>query len=100
MEQFLTTAEKQANISVDFIDSFTAQNEAQILANNLQNSQFVKNETAPNLNFMGKVNLLLKKEVIKNSGVKWLHVAIALGAFVGYIEFIADTRTKRKYKIW
>lgn len=100
MEQFLTTAEKKANVIDDIYDTLTVQKELDYSMNSLQNSQFVNDQITPNLNFMGKVNLLLKKEVIKNSGVKWLHVAIALGAFVGYIEFIADTRTKRKYKIW
>lgn len=93
-EQFLTTAEKVAN-RVNTVEQTTQQYVSQVMDYNVQ----IK-ESEPNLNLFGKVNLFLNKEIIPNTGIKWLHVALVAGAYFVYVQFMADARTKRKLKFW
>lgn len=92
MSNLLTTAE-QAQMRA------TAQPPISQFVANVNVAEGAKDED-PKLNIFGKINLLLQKEVIKDSKIKWLHVVLVAVAYVGYVEFVADRQRKRKLKFW
>lgn len=100
MDNLLSTNQKMSNLSTVQAPKLPSAHE--VFIDELQSeSHFAKTETTePNLNLVGKANLFLQKEVIKNTGIKWLHVVIVAVAYVAYVELVADTRTKRKLKFW